>query len=68
MQYIKFGFGRSIRDAARLIQNGIISKEEAFHLIKKYDGEFPRKYFKNVIDYLDISNENEFIEIVDQQK
>ncbi len=68
MQYIKFGFGRSIRDSARLIQNGIISKEEGYHLIKKYDGEFPRKYFKNVIDYLDVSNENEFIHIVDQHR
>ena len=68
MQYIKFGFGRSIRDSARLIQNGIISKEEGYYLIKKYDGEFPRKYFKNVINYLGIKNENEFIEIVNQHR
>ena len=68
MQYIKFGFGRAIRDSARLIQNDIISKEEGYHLIKKYDGEFPKKYFKNVIDYLNIKNEEEFIQIIDQHR
>ena len=48
MMYLKFGFGRAIRDSARLIQNSIISKDEGYYLIKKFDGEFPRKYLKNV--------------------
>ena len=30
--------------------------------------EISRKYFKNVINYLGIKNENEFIEIVNQHR
>ncbi len=68
LQYIKFGFGRSIRDAARLIQNHVISKDEAYYLIKKYDGEFPKKYFKNVLDYLQFDNEEEFIDVINKHR
>ena len=68
LQYIKFGFGRAIRDSARLIQNKVISKDEGYYLIKKFDGEFPRRYFSDVLNYLDIKNENEFNEIIDKHR
>ncbi len=68
LQYIKFGFGRAIRDSARLIQNSIISKDEGYYLIKKFDGEFPRKYLKNVLEYLKIKNEEELIEIINKHR
>ena len=28
--------------------------EEGKKLIKKYDGEFPKRYFKEIMDYLEI--------------
>ena len=33
-------------------------------MVKKYDGEFPKKYFKDFLKYLEI-DEEEFWEIVD---
>ena len=46
MQYIKFGFGRCIRDVSRFIQNGHLARKEALDLCLKYDGEFPKKTLK----------------------
>ena len=62
--HIKFGHGRATNDACRDIRDGYITRDEAIHLIKKYDGEFPKKYFKEILNYLDIS-ENEYWEIID---
>lgn len=67
MQFIKFGFGRAIRDGSRLIQNGHMSRKEAFLLAKKYDDEFCYEHFNEVLDYLDL-NRNEFNEIVDMHR
>jgi len=64
MQYIKFGFGRTIRDASRKIQCGEITREEGLKLARKYDGEFPEKYFKDFLEYNDITEED-FWKVVD---
>lgn len=63
-RYIKFGLGRCIDDAAHEIRDGHISREEGVTLVKKYDGEFPKQYFKEFLDYLEISD-NQFWKIVD---
>ena len=67
MQYIKFGFGRCIRDSARLIQQGHLSITKAKEYIKKYDGELPEKNLDLYLDYLDI-NYSEFFEIIDSHR
>lgn len=67
MQFIKFGFGRAIRDASRMIQNGHLSREEGLRLAQKYDDEFPSEHFAEVLDYLDLS-EPEFHLIVDKHR
>ncbi len=64
LQYIKFGFGRAARDASRLIHNNHMTREEAVTLARKYDGEFPRTHYQDVLDYLSMSS-NEFAQIVD---
>ena len=46
MQYIKFGFGRCIRDASRFIQNGHLTRDEGLNLVKKFDGEFPKRNYE----------------------
>ena len=38
--------------------------KKVLHLTKKYEGEFPKKYFKDFLNYLNIS-EDDFWEIVD---
>lgn len=67
MQYIKFGFGRAIRDLSRMIQNNQITREEALKLAKKYDGEFCEEYFNDMLKYLNL-DEKEFWEIIDKHR
>lgn len=62
--YIKFGQGRAMNDACRDIRDGYITREEGVDLVKKYDGEFPKKYFKEVLDYMGISEER-YWEVID---
>ncbi len=64
MQFIKFGFGRALRDGCRLIQNGHMSREEALENIRKYDSEFPKTHLSDTLDYLSLT-EPEFSELVD---
>jgi len=67
LQYIKFGFGRCVRDTSRFIQNGHMTRNKALQLCKKYDGEFPMHNINEILDYLDIT-ENEFHEIIDKHR
>jgi N-acetyl sugar amidotransferase len=62
---IKFGIGRATYDAAQEIRNGKITREEGVHLVHKYDQEFPVKYFKDFLEYIQI-NEDEFYRTVDK--
>ncbi len=64
---IKFGIGRATYDAAQEIRNGKITREEGVALVKKFDEEFPRKYFNEFLEYIDIS-EKEFWRIVDESR
>jgi N-acetyl sugar amidotransferase len=64
LQYVKFGFGRSTRDACRMIQNRQMTREEGLKLALKYDDEFPATHFQDHLDYLGMT-EPEFTEIVD---
>jgi N-acetyl sugar amidotransferase len=64
MRYIKFGLGRCMEDAAHEIRDGHITREEGVALMNRYEGEFPKKYFKEFLEYLDIT-EDHFWEVVD---
>jgi N-acetyl sugar amidotransferase len=67
MQFIKFGFGRAVRDASRLIQNGHMTRDEGLNLARKYDDEFCFEHFDEVLEYLDLTKA-EFVQIVDQHR
>ncbi len=54
---IKFGLGRASYDAAQEIRNGKITRNEGVDLVKKYDKEFPSRYFTEFLDYISISEE-----------
>jgi hypothetical protein len=60
---IKFGIGRATYDAAQEIRNGKITREEGVALVKRYDTEFPAKFFQEIIEYMDIT-EDRFWEII----
>ena len=62
---IKFGIGRATYDASQEIRNGHITREEAMALVGKFDGEFPDKYFEEILSYLEIDIAN-FHEICDK--
>ena len=62
---IKFGIGRATYDAAQEIRNGKINREEGVQLVRKFDQEFPKKYFKEFLKYISLS-EDEFYETVDK--
>jgi len=55
--YIKFGIGRATYDASQEIRNEHLTREEGVGLVKRFDGEFPDRYFQEVMDYLDIKPE-----------
>jgi N-acetyl sugar amidotransferase len=65
MQLVKFGFGRCTSEASTDIRHGHITREEGVALVRKYDTEFPKKYFKDYLDYLDLT-EQEFWQITDK--
>ena len=52
--FTKFGIGRATYDVSQEIRNDHLNLEEGKKLIKKYDGEFPKRYFKEIMDYLEI--------------
>lgn len=56
---VKFGIGRATYDAAQEVRNDKITREEAVTLVSKFDQEFPQKYFKEFLEYID-TREEEF--------
>jgi len=65
--FIKFGIGRATYDALQEIRNKKITREEGVALVRRYDGEVPKKYFKDILKYLDIS-EQRFWELIDNAR
>jgi N-acetyl sugar amidotransferase len=63
--FIKFGIGRATYDASQEIRNNHITRDEGVALVKKFDGEFPDRYFNEVMDYLELKPEK-FHQICDQ--
>lgn len=55
--YIKFGLGRATYDAAQEIRNKHLTREEGVALVRRFDGEFPQKYFQEIMDYLEMEPE-----------
>lgn len=67
MQYVKFGFGRAVRDTSRLIQNNQMTRAEALKIAKQYDGEFCDEHLPDMLEYLSLTRK-EFDEIVDKHR
>ncbi|OGP16185.1 MAG: LPS biosynthesis protein [Deltaproteobacteria bacterium GWA2_55_82] len=62
--YIKFGIGRATYDASQEIRNRHLTRDEGVALVKRFDGEFPDRYFKEVMDYIGMKPER-FLELCD---
>jgi len=57
LAFIKFGIGRATSDSAHEIRDGHITREEGVKLVHRYDSEFPKKYFKEFLEYCNITEE-----------
>ena len=64
---IKFGIGRATYDAAQEIRNGKITREEGVALVKRYDTEFPARYFTDILEYMGVP-EARFWEVIDSAR
>lgn len=67
LAFLKFGIGRATSDAAHEIRDGHLTREEGVALVRRYDGEFPTKYFKEFLDYLGI-DEEQFCRVADSYR
>jgi len=63
--FIKFGIGRATYDASQEIRNNHLTREEGVALVEKFDGEFPDRYFNEVLNWLEMTPER-FIELCDK--
>ena len=63
-RYLKFGLGRCTSDVCLEIRDGHLSRKEGIKLVEKYDYEFPKKHFKEFLEYCDLSKED-FAKICD---
>jgi N-acetyl sugar amidotransferase len=52
--FIKFGIGRATYDAAQEIRNRHLTREEGIALVNRFDGEFPDRYFEEIMEYIDM--------------
>lgn len=63
--FMKFGIGRATYDASQEIRNKHLTREEGKALVKRFDGEFPDRYFKEIMDYIELKPE-EFMKLCDE--
>jgi N-acetyl sugar amidotransferase len=54
--FIKFGMGRAMQDSSQEIRNKKITTEEGRALIRKYDGEFPVRYYQEFLEYIGMTD------------
>jgi N-acetyl sugar amidotransferase len=62
---LKFGIGRATSDAAHEIRDGHLTREEGVALVRRYDTEFPKKYFEEALEYMQMTEE-EFWDCVEK--
>lgn len=65
--YIKFGIGRATYDASQEIRNKHLTREEGVALVHRFDGEFPERYIRDVMDYIGMDIEY-FLELCEKAR
>jgi N-acetyl sugar amidotransferase len=55
--FIKFGIGRATYDASQEIRNKHLTRDEGVALVKRFDGEFPDRYFNEIMEYIEMKPE-----------
>lgn len=65
--FVKFGIGRATYDASQEIRNKHLTREEGVALVNKFDGEFPDRYFNEIMYYIEMKPER-FHELCDNAR
>jgi len=65
--YIKFGIGRATAETSQEIRNNHLTREEGVNLVRKFDGEFPQRYFNEIMKYLEIKKDD-FFKVCDEYR
>ena len=55
LKYIKFGFGMCVDHVCYNLRDGLLSRDEAIELVKKYDGKCSEVYIEKFCNYIGIS-------------
>ena len=63
--HVKFGVGRAMYDASQEIRNKHLTREDGIALVRQFDGELPKRYIREVMEYIDMDVE-EFMELCDR--
>lgn len=63
--WIKFGLGRATYDASQEVRNRHLTREEAVALVRKFDGQFPEKHFKEIMEYIGMQPDH-FMQLCDK--
>lgn len=64
---MKFGIGRATYDASQEIRNKHLTREEGVALVNRFDGEFPDRYFNEIMEYIEMKPEH-FHELCDKAR
>lgn len=67
LAFMKFGMGRASRDAQQDIRRHHITRDEGVALVKRYDGEFPKRFFPWFLEYVDVTEEH-FWSVMDKYR
>lgn len=62
--YVKFGIGRATYDASQEIRHRYIDRDEGVALVHKFDGEFPKTFHQDCLEYMNI-DEDQFWAAID---
>ena len=57
LKFIKFGFGQCMDHACYDILEGLLNREEAIELVKKYDGKCSSDYIEKFCNYIGITTQ-----------
>ena len=65
LMYLKFGFGRATQGAGIEIRRGAMTREQAIHLVRLYDGQYPEEFIEAYLEHYEMTKD-EFDSVIDR--
>ena len=67
VKHIKYGFGKAAEQCSGMIRTGLMTRDEAVRLTRKYDGKCAHRYIERFCQYIGIS-EDQFWEVANSYR